>query len=375
MALSRFLDWLDESAAGVIRVAYLLAGVIAVASYFSDGNVPAGFAHLLNTGLPWVLAAALEIHTYLTARRVRKAWQDSNASVLGSDEHERAVKQMKLNIWILAALLAFSMYNQLQYLAQTWTPPHLPLTPPGAWPYLIRAIITPAAFMAAAFLAPMGEGMAVQIQSEAHYLTAAAFKAASAQWKRRLREMQRTGQDITSALVELVDDPAERRVIATIHRAMHGGSAAAPAALPTPATTPVLAYSERSDGPGGKPEPTPPAPDNGPGNGPKRAYERSSTRRASTHAPVLVLASEKPRRADAGRRSAEAQARWEQHTNLAADLLTVDPIMSTRELARRMNTNVQRATEVRRAVQPVRPTRAEAFGDKNDDKKGEKISA
>ena len=45
--MTRFLDWLDESAAGLIRVAYLLAGVIAVASYFSDGNVPRAFSDFL----------------------------------------------------------------------------------------------------------------------------------------------------------------------------------------------------------------------------------------------------------------------------------------------------------------------------------------
>ena len=178
--MTRFLDWLDESAAGVIRIAYLLAGVIAVASYFSDGNVPRSFSDLLNAILPWALAGALEIHTYLTARRVRAAWQDRSAASVGSDAHERAGAQMNVNLWILGALLAFSMYNQLQYLAATWTPPHTPLTPPGPWAYIIRAIITPAAFMAAAFLAPVGEGLAVQVQSQAHALAVMTFKVATA---------------------------------------------------------------------------------------------------------------------------------------------------------------------------------------------------
>lgn len=58
--MTRFLDWLDESAAGLIRIAYLLAGVIAVASYFSDGNVPHNFTVALDTFLPWILAVSLE---------------------------------------------------------------------------------------------------------------------------------------------------------------------------------------------------------------------------------------------------------------------------------------------------------------------------
>lgn len=255
--MTRFLDWLDESAAGLIRVAYLLAGVIAVASYFSDGNVPRQFSDFLNTILPWALAAALEVHTYLTARRVRQAWQDRSAASLGSDEHERAGAQMKLNLWILGGLLAFSMYNQLQYLSATWTPPHTPLTPPGPWAYLIRATITPAAFMCAAFLAPIGEGLALQVQSQAHRLAVMTFKVAVQQWKRRLRQMQQAGQDVTGALVQLVDDPAERRVIEAIWQAMQHPAAIpaetaaseAPASVATMAATPLEALSSSTDTP------------------------------------------------------------------------------------------------------------------------------
>lgn len=285
--MMRFLDWLDESAAGVIRLAYLLAGVIAVASYFSDGRVPTGLARLLGAVLPWTLAGALEIHTYLSARRVRAAWQDKNAAAPGSLEGERATSQMRVNLWILAALLAFSMYNQLQYLAATWTPPHTPLTPPGPWAYLIRAIITPAAFMAAAFLAPMGEGLAVQVQSEAHRLAAATFKVASAQWKRRLREMERAGQDVTGALVQLVDDPTERRVIAAIWQAMHperdGATLAAQVEqLAAPTVSPV----------------SPDRPPTGPGSptiAPARADAPAVAERIARPA-VLQLTPETPRR-------------------------------------------------------------------------------
>jgi hypothetical protein len=35
--LTVFLDWLDEAAGGFIRLAYLLAGITAVAVYFGAG--------------------------------------------------------------------------------------------------------------------------------------------------------------------------------------------------------------------------------------------------------------------------------------------------------------------------------------------------
>lgn len=305
--VTRFLDWLDESAAGVIRVAYLLAGVIAVASYFSDGNVPRGLADTLNGVLPWTLAAALEIHTYLSARRVRAAWQDMQAATLGSDDYERAGRSMRVNLWILGGLLVFSMYNQLQYLASTWTPPHTPLTPPGPLAYLVRAVITPAAFMAAAFLAPIGEGMAAQVQREAHTLSRLAFKAASEQWKRRLREMQRQQQDVTGALVGLIEDPSERRVIEGIWRAMHPGEqlaaleAPTQAAQPAEAALPVAAgYAKASET---SENTAPTRPPTGPGS-PTIARKTSRANTSAKTPTVIAFASDRPSRRTAAQASA-----------------------------------------------------------------------
>jgi hypothetical protein len=303
--LSRFLDWLDDSAAGVIRLAYLLAGVIAVASYFSDGRVPHGLSDALAGVLPWALAGALEVHTYLSARRVRAAWQDLQAASLGSDEYERAGRSMRVNLWILAGLLAFSMYNQLQYLAQTWTPPHTPLTPPGPLAYLVRAIITPSAFMAAAFLAPIGEGMAAQVQREAHTLARLAFKAAAAQWKRRLREMQQQQQDVTGALVGLIDDPSERRVVAGIWQAMHPGEAV-PGFItgdaitpPSPATGSESPYTHAQDAP--QLPPVPPRPPTGPGS-PSAATARTARQTGTPERPaILRLTPDRPARRAAAR--------------------------------------------------------------------------
>src|SRR5258708_6490174 len=112
VSLSRFLDWLDEAAAGLIRVAYLLAGITAVAVYFGAGHLPHGVQDALDGALPWVLAAAVEIHTYLSARRVRSAWQDLQASTRGSAEHDKAWGALRVNLAVLALLVAFSAWNQ-----------------------------------------------------------------------------------------------------------------------------------------------------------------------------------------------------------------------------------------------------------------------
>jgi hypothetical protein len=234
------VDWFDESAAGLIRLAYLLTGITAVAVYFDAGRLPATVEDVLNAALPWTLAVSVETYTYLTARRVRAAWQGVQAAVVDRDGRASAVGSLRANLGILAGLLAFSMLNQLERLAIARTPPHTALSVPGPLAYLVRAVVVPAAFLAAAFLAPLGECLPAQRQAEAHRFAAATFSVAREQWRQRLAEMSQAGKDVTGALVQLVDDPAEQREIATIHQAMFPTAVRALAtsqAVPIPATT------------------------------------------------------------------------------------------------------------------------------------------
>ena len=166
-SLTRFLDALDEAAGGFIRLAYLAAGITAVAVYFGAGHLPPALEAALNAALPWALAAAVETHTYITARRVRAAWQDRQAATPNSPESSRASGSLKVNLGVLAGLLLFSCWNQLNYLAATWAPPVTALALPGWLAYVVRALVVPAAFMAAAFLAPLAEPITAQIEAEA----------------------------------------------------------------------------------------------------------------------------------------------------------------------------------------------------------------
>jgi hypothetical protein len=210
----------------------------------------------LNAALPWTLAAAIEVHTYSTARRVRAAWQDGAA----------ARGALRVNLAILAGLLAFSSWNQLNYLAETWSPPVGALALPAWLAYLIRALIVPAAFMAAAFLAPLAPPITAQLEVEARSTLADVFRIARKQRRRLLRDTQRSGRDMTAALVELVPDPEARRVIAHAY-----ASIGAPVRVPTPQSAPV---------PSEPPEPEPPAP--------LRSKRRKRTQSASKRALIRL---------------------------------------------------------------------------------------
>ena len=206
--LTQLQDWLDEAAAGMIRIAYLLAGVTAVAVYFGAGHLPPAVEAGVNGALPWVLAFAVETHTYITALRVRSAWQ------------EKLWHTFKINLSVLAGLLAFSVWNQLNYLYETWTPPRTALALPGWTAYLVRALVVPGAFMAAAFLAPLAQPVAAQIEAEARNVLADVFRIARKQRRRMLKVAEREGRDMTGALVHLVHDPDLRGVIAHTYSAI-----------------------------------------------------------------------------------------------------------------------------------------------------------
>lgn len=207
--LTAFLDWLDEAAGALIRVAYLIAGITAVAVYFGAGELPGGFEVVVNAALPWALAFALETHTYLTARRVRAAWQERNGRAL------------KVNLAVLVGLVGFSAWNQLGYLYGVWTPTtQTPLALPVWVAYVIRALIVPIAFLAAAFLAPLAPPITAQIEAEARATLADVFRIARRQRRRMLRTAERTGQDMTGALVELVADSDTRRIIGQAYAAI-----------------------------------------------------------------------------------------------------------------------------------------------------------
>lgn len=244
--LAHILDAIDEGAGAFIRLAYLCAGVTAVALYFGAGHLPAAVESALNGALPWALAAAVETHTYVTARRVRASWQDLQAAPAGSQEGMRARGALRVNLAVLAGLLLFSCWNQLNYLAATWAPPVTALALPAPVAYAVRALIVPAAFMAAAFLAPLAPPISAEIEAEARATLADVFKIARRQRRRMLQSAERSGQDMTTALVQLVQDPEARRLISHAYAAISPDSTGhtIPAMLTAGSESPPVALLE-----------------------------------------------------------------------------------------------------------------------------------
>ena len=165
--LQRILDKLDEAAGGLIRLFYLLSGVTAVAVYFGAGILPAFIEDPSNAILPWALAFSVETQAYISSRRLSKAYNTLQAPALEDYQKEQARRELKTQLAIMAALLAFSVWNQFNYLGTVWHPQSVTGLP--IWvDYLIRALAVPCFFLAGSFLAPQAKTIGEQMDEEAH---------------------------------------------------------------------------------------------------------------------------------------------------------------------------------------------------------------
>lgn len=74
--------------------------------------------------------------------------------------------------------------------------------------------------LAAAFLAPLAEPITAKIDPVARATLADVFKIARLQRQRTLQTVERSGRDMTCALVELVSNPETRRIISHVYTAI-----------------------------------------------------------------------------------------------------------------------------------------------------------
>lgn len=186
--LQRILDALDEAANGLIRVFYLLSGVTAVAVYFGAGVVPAFIEGPSNAILPWALAFSVETQAYISSRRLAKAYATLQAPALEDYQKVQAKREIKTQLAIMLALLAFSVWNQFNYLGQVWHPASVTGLP--IWvDYLIRAVAVPIFFLAGSFLAGQPKTIGEQMDAEAHKTLRQFLRMMSRQRKQAIRRL------------------------------------------------------------------------------------------------------------------------------------------------------------------------------------------
>lgn len=356
--MHRLLERLDSGASTLVPLLYLLGLALGAAAYFSGVIVDAGIA--VGIGL----ACAAELHSFLQQRRVRATWGLLQREQIGTPEREKLAGQLWINGAILAALLLFSTYNSIAFVAETWRPA------PGFLPEWlqigIRGSVIPVFFFLSGFLVPLATDASALLASAAHSMLHTTIKATVRQWQRRVRRARKQGIDLAPVAIALMEDAGDtngaRRIqmiasgldaaeAATRQRIGRGiplqiapasltlASAAAPRALDA---RPDLAPDDSPD----SPDDTPP-PAGGPGprghrsaNTGKASNTRQSANTPATLALVPTPGTRQGRqqvRQDGGMTRTEQEALWARDVVMARGILADVPHISTRELARRLS--------------------------------------
>lgn len=384
--MHRLLERLDNAASTLVPLLYLAGLALGTIVYFTDAHIGA----LLAVGVSLALAA--EIHSFLAQRRVRALWALYTRRGLDEDAREQLARQLWVQGAILAGLVAFSAYNATAFVASTWQP--APGWLPAPLQIAVRGLIVPVLFLLTGFLSPLSTDAGAILASASREMLHHTIKTTVKQWRGRIRKARRRNLNLAPVAIALMLDAGDadgaRRIEmidAGLARAEAGAASREALALDAPRVasglaldapalavgvfTPTAPDRGPDRGPTGGPDDGPSSPTGGPtgGNGGKRQGSRGSSRggaSSSTAGGVLRLVSDTPRRdsrRDSGMTRAQQEALWQRDTAQARELLAVEPVMSTRELARRLTVgraytcHPGRAATIRRALATETPDR------------------
>lgn len=220
--LQRFFDWFDDAASRVLRIAYLVPFVIATALYFG-GQVPGFVENFLGGGLPWILAFAVEMQTYVSVRKLAVIYNGLKADTLEPEQRKRMVKDAWVQSATVAVLSGFSIWNQASYLAENWHPTASAFGAPLWLDIAIRSVGPAAFFFLTSFGAPMAKTIGEKLAEEAHKTLDSFVDVLTNQRKRAIKKVDGKVLDMTDAIQTVAAAANERRngvVLASVQGAI-----------------------------------------------------------------------------------------------------------------------------------------------------------
>jgi hypothetical protein len=177
------------------------------------------------------LAVAAECHAYLTQRRMRMARAHLNRATVRDDAYGQLETLYARQRNILIALIAFSTYNSIQFVASTWAPTGWL---PGWLQILVRGAIVPGLFYLAGELIPLITEPGDVLAHASREMTFAAVRTVSRQWGKRLRRARRRNLDLAPIAVTLLHDAGDMPGASRIRLIAEGLTAAEEGRMPLP---------------------------------------------------------------------------------------------------------------------------------------------
>lgn len=334
--IHRVFDALDSLLSALVPVLYLLGLAFGTLAYFS------GLVVEFDVAVGVCLAVAAEFHSYLVQRRMRMARARLNRATVADAAYGSLEAQYTRQRNILIALLAFSVYNSVQFVASTWTPTGWL---PGPLQILFRGAVVPGLFYLAGELTPLITEPGDVLAHASREMTFAAVRTMSQQWRRRLRRARRRNLDLAPIAVTLLHDIGDVPGAARIRLIAEGLTAAEEGRMPLPPAPPantIVAEIAPSQLTTGRPEDRPPT---GPGSPvvitPAQADESSADDGRVVQLPV------RPRRASTRRRAAASGRGARQSVEQRARAAWV-PGMTAGELRRTASIGKSAASKYRK---------------------------
>lgn len=233
--------WVESNGLEAIEVGFAFYLVNGIATYFSDTGHPVNILQqVFSVGT--IVAVALCLLAYFMARRTAYFFQtalhqrkilavnlatdaltgqqiaSAEGAARARAELANAWTQFRVHVAILSVLLSFDIWNQAQYLIETWHPSQNGLSGPFALQITIRAVIIPAVFMCIAFLTKRAPSFVERMQEQANRYAARVMELAMWQWDMAIKLMKRKNYDVTPLAITLVEDPTMKRYLEDVHK-------------------------------------------------------------------------------------------------------------------------------------------------------------
>lgn len=188
------LEWLDDSASAVVPLLYLVGLMIGTMAYF------AGISWNIGVAVGLALSVAAELDSFLRQRRLR--------GLLARRSRGEKVAGLCSSFAILCALVSFSAYNSVAFVASHWTPASGWL--PGPVQIGIRGLVVPLLFLASGSLTPLHTDAGTTLNRASTRMLRKAIRVTLSQWDARLQHAEKHGLPLDSLAVALFEDAGDK---------------------------------------------------------------------------------------------------------------------------------------------------------------------
>lgn len=200
--MHRLIMRFEHTMRNAVLLVYLSALFIATSAYFAGHALGWGADLLFYVAL--AEAAAVEVHSFLSQRMTRELHQQLHADTVRAlryDVRDALERRFRLHLRITCGLVAFSMFNSVAF----WATIMQPQTAADWAQTALRGAVLPLAFLAAGFLTAVREDVSDALTDAGDDLTRTMVRAATRQWRKRVRRARRRGANLAEPVAILLE--------------------------------------------------------------------------------------------------------------------------------------------------------------------------